>query len=254
MIKTAATLALLGLANASYKSGEIKTRESFLYGKFVAKIKSPNQFGTCTSFFTYFNGPKWSPEKWNELDFEIVPSVRDHPVSTNIIFGDGMFRRESHTYVDGLNPADDWHVYMIEWTPEYIRWSIDGREVRANSKFDPAVKLIKKRQALMMNFWTPQFPQWREGFNDASMPWAALYDFVEVYTYNKKTRMFDLHWRDDFDYLDLSRWEPSDNFGFTDNTTTFFASQVFVQQGNLVLQMSKASTQANDADFMAYLQ
>ena len=34
---------------------------------------------------------------------------------------------------------------------------------------------------------------------------------------------------DDFDFLDLSRWEPSDNFGFTDNTTTFFASQVFVQ-------------------------
>ena len=86
------------------------------------------------------------------------------------------------------------------------------------------------------------------------MPWAALYDFVEVYTYNKKTHMFDLHWRDDFDYLDLSRWEPSDNFGFTDNTTTFFASQVFVQQGNLILQMSKASTQANEAPEMRYLQ
>lgn len=106
MYKATTLLALLGLVDASYKSGEIKTREQFLYGKFVAKIKAPNQLGTCTSFFTYFNGPKWSPEKWNELDFEIVPSVGDHPVSTNIIFGDGMFRRESHTYVDGINPAD----------------------------------------------------------------------------------------------------------------------------------------------------
>ena len=103
-------------------------------------------------------GPKWVPEKWNELDFEIVPSVAEHPVSTNIIYGDGTWRRESHTYVDGLDPASDWHVYQIEWTPDYIRWSVDGREVRANSKFDPAVKLITKPQSLMMNFWTPQFP------------------------------------------------------------------------------------------------
>ena len=56
-----------------------------------------------------------------------------------------------------------------------------------------------------------------------------MYDYVEVYNYNKKTRMFDLHWRDDFDFMDLTRWEPSNNFGFTDNSTTFFGSQVFVQ-------------------------
>ena len=68
-------LALAGLATASYKSGEIKTRETFKYVKFVAKIKAPNKPGTCVSFFTYWNGPKWVPEKWNELDFEIVPSV-----------------------------------------------------------------------------------------------------------------------------------------------------------------------------------
>ena len=96
--------------------------------------------------------------------------------------------------------------------------------MRANSKFDPAVKLIAKPQALMMNFWTPQFPQWQVGFNDADMPWHAMYDYVEIYNYNKKTRMFDLHWRDDFDFLDLTRWEPSNNYGFTDNSTTFFGS------------------------------
>jgi len=33
-----------------------------------------------------------------------------------------------------------------------------------------------------------------------------MYDYVEVYTYDKKTRSFQLHWRDDFDFLDLTRW------------------------------------------------
>ena len=111
MYNAAMVLALAATASASYKSGEIKTVEQFKYGKFVARIKAPNKPGTCTSFFTYWNGPKWSPEKWNELDFEIVPSVMEHPVSTNIIDGDGTWRRESHTYVDGLDPAADWHVY-----------------------------------------------------------------------------------------------------------------------------------------------
>ena len=70
-----AMLALAGYADATYLSGEVKTIESFQYGKFVAKIKAPNKLGTCTSFFTYWDGPKWFPEKWNEIDVEIVPSV-----------------------------------------------------------------------------------------------------------------------------------------------------------------------------------
>jgi len=68
-------LAIAGLTSANYISGEVKTVETFRFGKFVAKIKSPDKPGTCVSFFTYWNGPKWIPEKWNELDFEIIPSV-----------------------------------------------------------------------------------------------------------------------------------------------------------------------------------
>ena len=57
MMKAAlALVALAGFADASsYKSGEIKTVETFKYGKFVAKIKAPNKPGTCTSFLTYWN-------------------------------------------------------------------------------------------------------------------------------------------------------------------------------------------------------
>ena len=56
------------------------------------------------------------------------------------------------------------------------------------------------------------------------MPWQALYDYVEVYTFNHSSMSFDLHWRDDFDYFDETRWRASNNAGFTDNTTTFFKS------------------------------
>ena len=89
-----------------YKSGEVRTWESFEYGKFRAKIKAPNKAGTCTSFFTFFEGPKWSPELWNEIDFNIVHSVEETPISTNVIYGDGDMRHERHRYVTGMDPAD----------------------------------------------------------------------------------------------------------------------------------------------------
>ena len=92
--------------------------------------------GTCTSFFTFFEGPKWAPEKWNEIDFDIVPSVEGTPVSTNIIYGDGEARHERHLYTTGIDPADQWHVYEIEWTPMGVKWFVDDTLVRATSKFD----------------------------------------------------------------------------------------------------------------------
>ena len=60
---------------ANYLSGEIKTNETFQYGRFITSMKSENREGTVASFFTYWGGPNWSVGQWNEIDVEIVPSV-----------------------------------------------------------------------------------------------------------------------------------------------------------------------------------
>ena len=82
------TAAILGLTEA-YKSGEVRSHETFKYGKFVARIQTANKKGTCTSFFTYWTGTEfepWSLAGWNEIDVEIVPTVSSTPYSTNIIY------------------------------------------------------------------------------------------------------------------------------------------------------------------------
>ena len=38
-------------------------------------MKAPDRKGTVASFFTYWDGPNFSPTGWNELDIEIVPSI-----------------------------------------------------------------------------------------------------------------------------------------------------------------------------------
>jgi len=89
----------------------------------------------------------------------------------------------------------------------------------------------------MMNFWTPTFESWGKGLDAKDMPWYVLYDYVETFTYNNETKGFDFHWRDNFDTFDSNRWHKSDNTTFDANSTTFRATQAYIEKGNLVLKM-----------------
>lgn len=80
--------------------------------------------------FTFWNGDdkmNWSENEWNEIDVELVPSIEGYSFNTNLIY-----KNHSHDGmgIPNFNPADDWHTYGIEWTPEYIAWTLDGAEVR----------------------------------------------------------------------------------------------------------------------------
>ena len=233
-----ALVAAVSVAEAArYKSGAVTGFEKFTYGKFITRMKAPNKLGTVSSFFTYWNGPNFYPGGWNELDVEIVPSVSQNPLSLNVIYGDGEAKHESHDYMRSWDPKDQWHIYEMAWTPEYIAWSVDNREVRRVPASDPSVKAMNKGQSVMMNFWTPTFESWGKGFNAKDMPWYVLYDYVETFTYNSETKGFDFHWRDDFTTFDANRWHKSDNTTFDANSTTFRASQAYISDGHLVLKM-----------------
>ena len=65
------------------------THETYLYGKFIARIKGDNKPGTCTSFFTFWQGTEsepWSYSGWSEIDVELTPSDQDGTFNTNIIY------------------------------------------------------------------------------------------------------------------------------------------------------------------------
>ena len=127
---TLSLISVVSVVAANFKSGSLSTYEKFTYGKFVTRMKAPDQKGTVSSFFTYWDGPGFYTGGWNELDIEIVPSVETNPVSTNLIYGDGHQKQEDHDYAHAFNPHDDWHTYEMEWTPDYISFAIDGKEMR----------------------------------------------------------------------------------------------------------------------------
>ena len=196
---TLSLIAVIGLAEAAYRSGSVSTYEKFTYGKFVTRMKAPDRKGTVASFFTYWDGPGFFPGGWNELDFEIAPSVEKTPLSLNVLYGNGKDKKlEDHDYAHGFNPHDEWHTYEMEWTPKYIAFSIDGVEMRHLDNTYDAVQAQTKAQSIRMNFWTPTNHKWGDGLDDKDMPWFALYDYVEVFSWNERTNEFDFTWRDDF--------------------------------------------------------
>lgn len=90
-----------------------------------------------------------------------------------------------------------------------------------------------------MNYWTPTTNGWGDQLDSSSMPWYALYDYVEVYKYDDLVKEFKFEWKDDFTAttLDLNRWTMTDGRGFEDNSSIFMKSQVYLQNGNLVMKM-----------------
>ena len=230
-------LSVAGVAHANWKSGSVSSYEKFTYGKFVARMKAPDRKGTVSSFFTYWDGPNFYPGGWNELDIEVIPSVDTNPMGTRVIFGDGHNKLEDHDYARHFMPHDDWHTYEMEWTPEYISFSVDGHEVRhLPATSVEAVNFLNKAQSIRMNFWTPTFHSWASGFDPIDMPWYLLFDYIEVYTYDELLHQFDFHWRDDFDAFDSGRWHKASG-GFEANSSVFYPSQVYTSGGNLVLKM-----------------
>ena len=231
--------------NTQYISGDVVSRETFRYGRYVSKVFTPNKKGTTTGFFTMYAGPDMTAN-WNSIEIELVPSVDAHPVSLDLSYGDGSKRIQYQTYHD-FQFGDQWHTYSFDWTPDYVSFSIDGQELKRYEGDHPGVVQQFREQNIEMNYWSTRSDEhppedWHAGFEDADMPWSALYDYVEMYDYNEITKDFELRWRDDFDqgYLDTNRWAVQDNKGWDTNLSTFMASQVSVtQDGYLALTMAK---------------
>ena len=69
-----------------YKGGELRTEDSFRYGRFEVRMKSAFGNGVVSSFFTYndFWEEGLDNSYWNEIDFEWLGNY-DDKVQTNLI-------------------------------------------------------------------------------------------------------------------------------------------------------------------------
>ncbi len=227
-----------------FKGAELRTLDSYLFGRIEARYKSTNKEGILASFFTYFDGTPtepWATYKWNEIDVEILGRYNNNVQFNTITPGQAFHIRAN--YLD-FDPSQDYHTYAIEWTPDYVAWFIDDVEVYKQT--GDFVKTLIYPQKIMMNIWNPVYENWVGVWNPDVLPAFAFYDWVSYYSYTPgsgdygTSNNFSIQWKDDFDSLNTARWEKGIHT-FGGNNCDFIDDNCVFKDGKMILCLTDAS-------------
>lgn len=149
-------------AQLPYTSARLNTKnkQDFTYGRFEMRAKLPSGQGTWPAFWMLFTDGVYG-ETWpTSGEIDIMEAVNlgepkpDGGVQTDIfgtLYYGELFPNQSQsgkafTPPDGINPADDFHTYAVEWQEGEIRWYMDGYLYATQRKSD--VRLNSQGEAI----------------------------------------------------------------------------------------------------------
>lgn len=102
-------------------------RFTFQYGYAEMRARLPSGQGLWPAFWLLPPGGRWPPE------IDVVEKLGSDPTTIHMFVHylvDGEVESDGDSY-SGPDFSDDFHVFAVEWTPEAIRWFVDGVERRA---------------------------------------------------------------------------------------------------------------------------
>lgn len=233
---TTAIVAQFASAKA-YKGAEIYSNASYLYGRYEIRMKAAKGSAVLSTFFTYKNGSEVGNTFWEEIDIEVFGKNNATEWQSNIILGSSRPTIQTEvTHAAGVSLADDYHTYVVEWTPDYVAWFLDGVEVRRIIGTSTVTSLTNA-QSLRFNLWASDSVEWVGAWDDSILPVYQFVNYIDYKAYNPVTKAFEGGWRDDFDQFDTSRWGKA-NWSFDTNRVDFVPENVVVKDGILVLAMT----------------
>jgi endo-1,3-1,4-beta-glycanase ExoK len=227
------------LVNAKpYKGAEIYSSDSYLYGRYEIRMRVANASGVLSTFFTYKNGSEVGNTFWEEIDIEVFGKNNATEWQSNIILGSSrptINTEQTHTANGSL--ANDYHTYVVEWTPDYVAWYLDGVEVRRITGTSTVTSLTNA-QSLRFNIWSSESVPWVGAWDDSVLPVYQFVNYIDYKAYNASTKTFEGGWRDDFNNFDTARWSKA-NWSFDTNRVDFAPENVVIKDGILVLALTK---------------
>ena len=227
------------LVNAKpYKGAEIYSSDSYLYGRYEIRMRVAKASGVLSTFFTYKNGSEVGNTFWEEIDIEVFGKNNATEWQSNIILGSSrptIHTEQVHSAPSSL--ADAYHTYVLEWTPDYVAWFVDGVEARRITGTSTVTSLTNP-QSLRFNIWSSESVPWVGAWDDAVLPVYQFVNYIDYKAYNTTTKTFEGGWRDDFNNFDSARWGKA-NWTFDSNRVDFAPENVVIKDGILVLALTK---------------
>jgi endo-1,3-1,4-beta-glycanase ExoK len=238
VLLVASVVMMANLASAkAYKGAEIYSNDSVLYGRFEIRMQVAKGSGILSTFFTYKNGSEVGNTFWEEIDIEVFGKNNATEWQSNIILGSSrptLHVEQVHSLTQSL--GDAYHTYVLEWTPDYVAWFLDGVEVRRITGTSTVTSLTNA-QSLRFNLWSSESAEWVGPWDPSILPVYQFINYIDYQAYNATTKTFEGGWRDDFNSFDSSRWGKA-NWTFDTNRVDFAPENVVVKDGILVLAMT----------------
>lgn len=165
--------------NKKNAGAEFTTNNKFGYGTYKVCMKPESNRGVISSFFLY------DVDTADEIDIEFVGAGAEKSVQFNYYEGSSGVSHPHYHFLD-FDPTKDFHEYGFEWTPDYIRWFVDGEEVHRVLATDD--DLPTHDCQIMMNLWdgfpAPSWTSWGGKFDEKCLPVHAYYDYIEFTPYS----------------------------------------------------------------------
>jgi len=142
----------------AFRSGQVKSKHSWLHGRFEVRAKLPGTRGMWPAIWLLPDGP-WPSE--GEID--IMENRGNQPAITSSAFHWGavsprqhdFFAVEQRTSLAGklVHYSDDFHTFAVEWLPDQLRFYVDDvyHTIFYNDECGDVLPQLKAPMRLVIN-------------------------------------------------------------------------------------------------------
>lgn len=170
-------------------SARINTSNYWTYGYFEARLKLPKGKGTWPAFWMM---PQTGGENWpacGEIDIMEEVGVNPNYTSSSIHCAAYNHTIRTQKTKEVLTPGaeDEFHVYALEWTEDYIKTYVDGKlllNFPNDHAGDPKTWPFNKNFGLKLNLaWGGDWGGMK-GVDESALPTTYEIDYVRVFQKN----------------------------------------------------------------------
>ncbi len=171
-----------------FLGAEVRSYESIPYGRVRARVKFAKGSAVVSSLVSIYT--PWPADDWNEFDIESLGKNTSEIQFNSMVYTGPrppISKPVSPTQYPSLQPlgfdsSQDFHIYTFEWTPKEAIFLIDDIVFhRWNQKMD----LIGLPQNILLTIWASNASSWAGPVTDETANGEVIYDWVEVWKYNR---------------------------------------------------------------------
>jgi MYXO-CTERM domain-containing protein len=220
---------------------ELYRTQAHFYGRFDARIQYAPGDGVVSTFFLWKEGSDAANAYWNELDYEKIAA--DCHMQLNNIYGNPETQHQV-TPSMGFAMCEGYHDYRIEWTPTYIAWIVDGKEIHRDTGADATAYAQNATAGMTIHFnlWVGN-SSFGGNINNTKLPVHQYISWVQYSSYDNGN--FTVQWREEFDGSGVPSGWATGNWASPFNLSTHNPQNVAFVNGIAVLSLTADNATGN---------